>query len=61
MEEEKKLVPFRLCTLEDKFPWGTETWALADLGWCPVVRERIGQDQHPAGYGKRRLGTDARG
>ena len=33
MEEEKKLVPFRLCTLEDVFPWGTETWALADLGW----------------------------
>ena len=33
MEEEKKLVPFRLCTLEDKFPWGSETWALADLGW----------------------------
>ena len=33
MEEEKKLVPFRLCTLEDVFPWGTETWTLADLGW----------------------------
>lgn len=33
MEEEKKLVPFRLCTLEDTYPWGSETWALADLGW----------------------------
>ncbi|MCR5560845.1 MAG: class I mannose-6-phosphate isomerase [Bacteroidales bacterium] len=33
MEEEKKLVPFRLCKLEDKYPWGTEEWALADLGW----------------------------
>ena len=33
MEEEKNLYPFRLVTLEDKFPWGSEEWALADLGW----------------------------
>ena len=33
MEEEKKLVPFRLCTLEDRHPWGAEVWNLADLGW----------------------------
>lgn len=33
MEEEKKLYPFRLVALEDRFPWGTEQWQLADLGW----------------------------
>ena len=33
MEEEKKLQPFRLHPVEDKFPWGCERWNLADLGW----------------------------
>ena len=33
MEEEKKLHPFRLHPVEDKFPWGGERWNLADLGW----------------------------
>lgn len=33
MEEEKKLVPFRLCTLLDEYSWGSEEWHLADLGW----------------------------
>lgn len=33
MEEEKKLYPFRLCPVEDVFPWGKEEWILADLGW----------------------------
>lgn len=33
MDEEKKLYPFRLCTVEDGHSWGNETWQLADLGW----------------------------
>lgn len=33
MEEEKKLTPFRLLPVEDSFPWGSERWNLADLGW----------------------------
>jgi len=33
MEEEKKLYPFRLCTIEDKYAWGTEEFKLADLGY----------------------------
>ena len=33
MEEEKKLYPFRLSSIEDNFQWGKETWHLADLGW----------------------------
>lgn len=37
MEEEKKLVPFRLCTLLDEYSWGSEEWHLADLGWRDTV------------------------
>jgi mannose-6-phosphate isomerase len=33
MEEEKKLYPFRLISIEDEFQWGKEIWRLADLGW----------------------------
>lgn len=33
MEEEKKLYPFRFCTLEDTYSWGTEEFKLADLGY----------------------------
>ena len=33
MEEEKKLYPFKFSVIEDVFPWGTETYHLADLGW----------------------------
>jgi len=40
MEEEKKLYPFRLVSLEDSFSWGSEQWQLADLGWRDsVVRD----------------------
>ena len=42
MEEEKKLVPFRLCTLLDEYSWGSEEWHLADLGWRDTaVRDGI--------------------
>ena len=30
---EKKLYPFRLTRIEDKYPWGSEEFRLADLGW----------------------------
>lgn len=33
MEEEKKLYPFRFCTLEDTYNWGSEEFRLADLGY----------------------------
>lgn len=33
MEEEKKLYPFRFCTLEDTYSWGSEAFSLADLGY----------------------------
>ena len=33
MEEEKKLYPFRFCTLEDTYGWGAEEFRLADLGY----------------------------
>lgn len=31
--EEKKLYPFRLTCIEDKYPWGSEEFRLADLGY----------------------------
>ncbi len=31
--EEKKLYPFRLTRIEDKYPWGSEQFRLADLGY----------------------------
>lgn len=31
--EEKKLYPFRLTRIEDKYPWGSEEFRLADLGY----------------------------
>ena len=31
--EEKKLYPFRLTRIEDTYPWGTEEFRLADLGY----------------------------
>jgi len=37
MEEEKKLYPFRFCTLEDKYQWGAEQFRLADLGYRDSV------------------------
>ena len=40
MEEEKKLYPFRFCSLEDDYAWGSETFKLADLGYRDsLVRE----------------------
>ena len=40
MEEEKKLYPFRFCTLQDDYPWGSEEFRLADLGYRDsLVRE----------------------
>lgn len=33
MEEEKKLYPFKFCSLQDEYAWGTETFSLADLGY----------------------------
>lgn len=33
MEEEKKLYPFRFCTLQDDYSWGSEEFKLADLGY----------------------------
>lgn len=33
MEEEKKLYPFKFCSLQDEYAWGTETFCLADLGY----------------------------
>ena len=31
--EEKKLYPFRFTRIEDKYPWGSEEFRLADLGY----------------------------
>ena len=40
MEEEKKLYPFRFCTLKDDYSWGSEEFKLADLGYRDsLVRE----------------------
>ena len=40
MEEEKKLYPFKFCTLQDDYPWGSEEFRLADLGYRDsLVRE----------------------
>lgn len=40
MEEEKKLYPFKFCTLQDDYPWGSEEFKLADLGYRDsLVRE----------------------
>ncbi len=40
MEEERRLYPFRLCTLQDDYPWGSEAFSLADLGYRDsLVRE----------------------
>ena len=33
MEEEKKLYPFRFCSLEDNYSWGKEEFEIADLGY----------------------------
>ena len=38
--EEKKLYPFRLCSIRDEYSWGTEEFLLADLGYRDtLVRE----------------------
>ena len=40
MEEEKRLYPFKFCALQDDYPWGSETFLLADLGYRDsLVRE----------------------
>ena len=40
MDEEKKLYPFKFCTLQDDYPWGSELFSLADLGYRDsLVRE----------------------
>ena len=40
MDEEKKLYPMRFCALQDDYPWGSETFRLADLGYRDsLVRE----------------------
>ena len=40
MEEEKKLYPFKFCGLQDDYPWGSEEFKLADLGYRDsLVRE----------------------
>ena len=31
--EEKKLYPFRFCTLQDEYSWGSDEFKLADLGY----------------------------
>lgn len=33
MEQEKKLYPFRFCSLKDEYGWGCEEFRLADLGY----------------------------
>lgn len=33
MNENNRLYPFRLCRLEDSYPWGSESFLLADLGY----------------------------
>ena len=40
VEEEKKLYPFKFCTLQDDYPWGSEEFKLADLGYRDsLIRE----------------------
>ena len=40
MSEEKKLYPFKFCTLQDDYHWGSEEFKLADLGYRDsLVRE----------------------
>ena len=40
MDEEKRLYPFKFCTLQDDYPWGSEEFSLADLGYRDsLVRE----------------------
>ena len=40
MDDEKKLYPLRFCSLQDDYPWGSETFRLADLGYRDsLVRE----------------------
>ena len=40
MSEEKKLYPFKFCALQDEYPWGSEEFKLADLGYRDsLVRE----------------------
>ena len=40
MEEEKRLYPFKFCSLQDEYPWGTEEFQVADLGYRDsLVRE----------------------
>ena len=40
MEDEKRLYPFKFCTLQDDYPWGSEEFKLADLGYLDsLVRE----------------------
>ena len=40
MEEDKKLYPFKFCSLQDEYPWGSEEFAIADLGYRDsLVRE----------------------
>ena len=40
MEEEKKLYPFRLCSIEDAYSWGSEEFHIADLGYRDsIVRD----------------------
>lgn len=33
MEEEKKLYPLKICPIQDEYSWGTDEFALADLGY----------------------------
>ena len=38
--EEKKLYPFKFCTLQDEYIWGTDEFKLADLGYRDsLIRE----------------------
>lgn len=40
MEEEKKLYPVKFCTLQDDYPWGSEEFKIADLGYRDsLIRE----------------------
>ena len=40
MDEERKLYPLKFCTLQDDYPWGSEAFSLADLGYRDsLVRE----------------------
>lgn len=40
MEEEKRLYPFKFCSLQDDYSWGSEEFKIADLGYRDsLVRE----------------------